>query len=88
MNSMNLRRRFDIGDTNLQHNTIIYPVPDRQHNKYLYKANNQYPINLQNQNQNMNQMQMPNKQSYNQDPNMLQNNISKSLVLNGNKIMQ
>lgn len=74
----------------MQHNTIIYPVPNLQNNKYLYRGYNP------NQNLNANispnasydqQQQMQNQQQfYNQQ--MQQNNLSKSLVLNGNKIMQ
>jgi len=76
-----LKKRFNIGETHLEHNTIVYPVPHLQHNKYLYRGSNPHN-NLQMQMQ----MPMQNHQVYN--PQMQQNNLSKSLVLNGNKIMQ
>jgi hypothetical protein len=70
-------------------------VPDRQHNKYLYKSNvnNQYNVNIPNQNMNqshmhMMQIQNPNQQPYIQGSNMQPNTLSRSLVLNGNKIIQ
>jgi len=56
--------RFNIGDTRLNHNTIVYPVAHLKNNKYLYRE-------FQHQH-NLNQ----------------QNNLSKSLVNNGNKIIQ
>ena len=76
-----MKKRFNIGDTHLEHNTIVYPVPHLQHNKYLYKGYD----NHQNYN-NQYMQQNSNQQNYN--PHMQNQNLSKSLVLPGNNIIQ